>query len=52
LRTLEPTTTYPELVAHINREITQRYLNITDVGVVRPMPELWGRRRAAKDAQT
>ena len=32
-------------------EITQRYLNITDVGVVPSMRELWGRRRAGKRAQ-
>jgi hypothetical protein len=32
-------------------EITQRYLNITDVGVVRSTRELWGRRRAAGRAQ-
>lgn len=31
---------------HAKLEITQRYLNITDVGVVRSMREYWGRQRA------
>ena len=39
------------LLGHAKLEITQRYLNITDVGVVRSMRELWGRRRAAERAQ-
>jgi len=39
------------LLGHAKLEITQRYLNITDVGVVRSMRELWGRRRAAGRAQ-
>jgi integrase len=39
------------LLGHAKLEITQRYLNITDVGVVRSMRELWSRRRAAKRAQ-
>jgi integrase len=39
------------LLGHAKLEITQRYLNITDVGVVRSMRELWNRRRAAKRAQ-
>ena len=39
------------LLGHAKLEITQRYLNITDVGVVRSMRELWGRRRAAARAQ-
>jgi len=34
------------LLGHRKLEITQRYLNITDVGVVRSMRELWARRRA------
>jgi site-specific recombinase XerD len=38
------------LLGHAKLEITQRYLNITDVGVVRSMRELWGRRRAAGHA--
>ena len=38
-------------LGHAKLEITQRYLNITDVGVVRSMRELWGRRRAAGRAQ-
>ena len=29
------------LLGHANLEITQRYLNITDVGVVRSMRDLW-----------
>ena len=36
------------LLGHGKLEITQRYLNITDVGVVRSMRELWERRRAAE----
>ena len=39
------------LLGHAKLEITQRYLNITDVGVVRSMRELWGRGRAAGRAQ-
>jgi site-specific recombinase XerD len=39
------------LLGHAKLEITQRYLNITDVGVVRSMRELWGRRRAGKRSQ-
>jgi site-specific recombinase XerD len=39
------------LLGHAKLEITQRYLNITDVGVVRSMREFWGRRRAASRAQ-
>jgi site-specific recombinase XerD len=39
------------LLGHAKLEITQRYLNITDVGVVRSMRELWGRRRAEKRSQ-
>jgi integrase len=35
------------LLGHRKLEITQRYLNITDVGVVRSMRELWARRRSA-----
>jgi len=35
------------LLGHRKLEVTQRYLNITDVGVVRSMRELWERRRAA-----
>jgi len=34
------------LLGHSKLEITQRYLNITDAGVVRSMRELWVRRRA------
>jgi site-specific recombinase XerD len=39
------------LLGHAKLEITQRYLNITDAGVVRSMRELWGRRRAGKRSQ-
>ena len=39
------------LLGHAKLEITQRYMNITDVGVVRSMRELWGMRRAAARAQ-
>jgi integrase len=35
------------LLGHSKLEITQRYLNVTDVGVVRSMRELWARRRAS-----
>jgi integrase len=35
------------LLGHAKLEITQRYLNVTDVGVVRSMRELWRRRRSA-----
>jgi integrase len=38
------------LLGHAKLEVTQRYLNITDIGVVRSMRELWGRRRAAVGA--
>lgn len=34
------------LLGHAKLEITQRYLNVTDVGVVRSMREYWGRQRA------
>ena len=34
------------LLGHAKLEITQRYLNITDAGVVRSMREYWGRQRA------
>ena len=39
------------LLGHRKLEITQRYLNVTDVGVVRSMRELWARRRAGARAQ-
>ena len=39
------------LLGHAKLEITQRYLNITDVGVVRSMREYWGRQRATSRAQ-
>jgi integrase len=35
------------LLGHAKLEITQRYLNVTDIGVVRSMRELWKRRRGA-----
>jgi site-specific recombinase XerD len=34
------------LLGHRKLEVTQRYLNVTDVGVVRSMRELWARRRS------
>jgi hypothetical protein len=39
------------LLGHAKLEVTQRYPNISDVGVVRSMRKLWGRRRAAGRAQ-
>ncbi len=39
------------LLGHRKLEITQRYLNVTDVGVVRSMRELWARRRTVARAQ-
>jgi hypothetical protein len=39
------------LLGHAKLEITRRYLNITDVGVVRSMRELWCSRRAAARAE-
>jgi integrase len=41
----------PRLEGQIVGQPEKRYLNITDVGVVRSMRELWGRRRAAGRAQ-
>jgi len=38
------------LLGHAKLEITQRYRNVTDVGVVRSMREPWWRRRAARRA--
>jgi integrase len=36
------------LLGHAKLEITQRHLNITDVGVVRSIREPWGRRRGSR----